>query len=306
MFAHEKIVQQAEPDPPIVVKAGEIDTGMCRILRKHAVVGTDPDLTVRVGTDLHLPGAAAAIDLPGVPPVGVDIPECRGGAEPCLARRRIGDGASDLHAAVDPLGPIVVRLQRDFEFVARLGQAVAEPIMCFELDPRGGQEIECGGGNKGAARQQFARDHPRAGIEHRVPAVGHAFGQWEVAAESSTGHAHARMIEAVERAIGRTPAFLARAPVARLLKTVTGVVEVVRPQAVAQDAKIDRCDQGRQSIPPYKEIDDPIKNIQESLQQVLVELKTVVFTRHFLSRNVTIIEAAQFKSQLRNQLISRL
>jgi hypothetical protein len=213
--------------------------------------------------------------------VGVNIAECRGGTEPCLAWRGVADGATDLHAAVDRLGPIIVRLQRDFEFVTRLGQAVAEPIMCFELDPGGGQEIECRGRNKGAARQQFARDHPRAGIEQRVPIVGYAFGQWEIAAESGTGHAHARMIEAVERAIRRTPTFLARAPVARLLKTVTGMVEIVRPQAVTEDAEIDRRDQGGQSIPPYKEIDDTIKNIEESLQRVPVELTTIVFARHY-------------------------
>jgi hypothetical protein len=130
-----------------------------------------------------------------------------------FALRLVRDGTTDRHAAVDLLGPIVVRLQRNLELIARLGLSMAEPVVRFKLDPGGGQEIECRGGNEVAARQQFFGDHPRAGIEQFVSAVGHAFGQREVASEPGPRHTHARMIEAVERAIGRTPALIARAPV---------------------------------------------------------------------------------------------
>jgi hypothetical protein len=62
------------------------------------------------------------------------------------------------------------------------------------------------------------------------------------------------------------------------------MVEVVRPQPVAEHPQIDSPDQGRESIPPFKEVDGPIDNIQEPLQQAMMEFKTIVLTRHLRSK----------------------
>ena len=56
------------------------------------------------------------------------------------------------------------------------------------------------------------------------------------------------------------------------------MVEAVRPQPVAEYGKIDGRQQGWQSIPPFKEVDDPINNIQEPMQQATMEFKAVVST----------------------------
>src|SRR5260370_37826231 len=159
--AREEIVRQAEPAPPIAVEACEIGATPLRLGRKQAVFA-DLDFPVRAGTDLHLPLAAAAVNLTGVPPVRVAVAECRGGAKPGFALRLVRDGTTDRHAAVDLLGPIVDRLQPNLELIALLGLSMAEPVVRFKLDPGGGQEIECRGGNEVAARQQLFGDHPRA------------------------------------------------------------------------------------------------------------------------------------------------
>lgn len=280
MLTCEEIVEQTEPDPPIVVESGEIGARMSWIGGKHSIAA-DLDLSVGLGTDLHLSVAIAAVDLSGVPPVRVEIAECRGRAEPWFTRRSVGDSPANLHAAVDPFvfGPGIARLQRDLELVFRLGNPMTEPIMRFELDPGGGQQIEAGRGNEGVARQQFHRNHARAGFEQVVYAVRRAFRQREIASEPGARHAHARMVEAVERAIGGAPPLITGAP-ARRPRAVTSMVEVVLPQPFAEDRKIGGSEQGRQMVPSDEEVDDPKDDIQDRLEQATMEDKTIVFAGH--------------------------
>src|SRR4051794_19287605 len=149
---------------------------MHRIGWKHPIIA-DCDLPICPRTDLHLPRAVAAVDLSGVPPVRVEVAERGGRAEPWFTWRLVANGPTDLHAVVDPLirRPFVVWRQRNFELVSRLRGPMAEPIMRFELDPGGGQQIEAGRRNKFVARQQFLRDHARTGFERVVQAVRYAF-----------------------------------------------------------------------------------------------------------------------------------
>ncbi len=279
MLARKQGMEQAQSDPPVVVEAGKIDSGMARVRRQHAV-GANRDLAVLLGADLHLLGAAVAVDLSRIPPVRVEIAERRRGAEPGFAWRLVAGGALDVHAAVDRLRPVVAGRQGDLEFVSGFGRAVAEPVVDLELNPRRGEQVECGRGNEHAARQQIVGDQPRARVQQRSVRLRHCFGERDIPGKPCPCHSHARMREAVERTVSGSPALVAGIPVAGRPHAVAGVVKIVGAQPVAEDCEIDRRNQHRKPVPAHDGVDDGIDGVQNSLQQGRVKLEPVVLARH--------------------------
>src|SRR6185503_11960909 len=166
-----------------------------KILREHVAV--ELDLAVPLGTNFHLRGVVVAVNLSSIPPMRIEVAECRRGAQPGLALRGIGRRALDVHAAAGFLRPVVTRWQRNFEFVSCLRRSVTEPVMDLELDPGGREKVEGGGGNELMPRQQLARYHAGTWLEQRVASLGHAFDQGNVACKPRSRHSHARMRKAI-------------------------------------------------------------------------------------------------------------
>ena len=193
----EQVVQQCQSDPPIVIEACEIDALDVRVFRQHFAV--ELDFAVPLGADLHLYVMVMAVELASIPPVRIDVDECRRGAEPWLARCLVVGRALYMHAAVERflLRPIIAARQRDLEFVSYLRPSMAKPVINLELDPGGRQKVESRGGNEFVPRQQLARYQAGTWLEQRVAGLGYSFGQGNVASKARSRHSHARMRKAI-------------------------------------------------------------------------------------------------------------
>ena len=131
-----------------------------------------------------------AVDLPPIPPVGIEVLECRRSTQPWLAFRRVRRCALNVHAAINVLRPAIAGRQRDLEFVSYLRRAVTEPIMDLELNPGGREKVELGRGNEFVPREQLARYQAGTRLEQRLAGLGYAFGQGNVARKPRSRHSH--------------------------------------------------------------------------------------------------------------------
>ena len=162
VLAHEQRVQELQPDPPAVEPAGAAEQ---RRVDVDQVVRPDRDLAPAQLRAAHgvLELLGAAVDLGGVPPVGLGVDE---GARHVGVRVRVAPGARQ----PDRVGrPVVAGRAGDLERACRVG-AVAEPVAGLELQPRGGEHVEPGGGDHlRSAGEQAGADQPRVGGKDAAP-----------------------------------------------------------------------------------------------------------------------------------------
>ena len=185
--------------------------------------------------------------------------------------RRAGGRAGIRRRLLDPhgvLGPVVVGVERD---VPRVGDlAVTEPIVDFELNPGGGQQVQGGGRLKFGARQQSFTDQSGAGGQELVVGFGVGLRDGHVAPEPAADRAHQRIAEIVELTRARptrpvvTDVGLARVGVIGV--PAAGVVQVEFAQPAAQADQHRYRDGDRQPRPSDTTIEafgQPSKPVQD-------------------------------------------
>jgi hypothetical protein len=196
----EQRVQAGEPEPPVLVEAGQVDAGLGRILRQPAV-RPDLQLAVLEGADRVLGLLVGAVDLRAVPPVGLGVAEVDPVAVPGgpVPRRRDADRAMHVHRM---LRPVVVVGDRHLHAVLGIAAAMEEPVVVLELDPRGGEDVEARGRLELVARHQLERDGARVRVVEPRRLLGLDPLRVDVARELGLDRAHLLVLEVVPHAVG--------------------------------------------------------------------------------------------------------
>ena len=182
----------ASPTPPVAVNARDVYSGE-GVNGEQTIVA---DLELAVLARAHLRGDCliAAVKLRGVPPVRLGVDEGRGFVGVARRARRVAARATHEHRAIRPR---VVVAQGNLNRVLFLVMPVAHPVVNHELNPRGGQQIDDGGGLEGVAGHQLKTDRARAGLEERGRFLGDDLIERHVTTEAGSDAAHPRLPEVV-------------------------------------------------------------------------------------------------------------
>ena len=132
VLGDEQAVEHAQADPAIVFEAGQLFSRGG--VDQHLAVGADLEFAVHERAHLRGSSGVGAIQLRGVPPVGVVVDE--GG-------RMRGPGGSGRDLALGDRHRVVRPgiAGGDGDFVLFGGLAVDEPVVHHELNPGGGQRF---------------------------------------------------------------------------------------------------------------------------------------------------------------------
>ena len=145
MLEGEQGVQHSDAHPPVLVHAGEVDTGDVAMGQPAVVV--DLDLSVDERTDLGLAFLVAAVELRRIPPMGFGFRNT-GAGQPSLISPCSGI-VSRIRIRV--LRELVTGTKRNVDRLLRDTVAVEEPVVVLELNPGGGDGAQNPRGFEGVA-----------------------------------------------------------------------------------------------------------------------------------------------------------
>ncbi len=164
---------------------------------------------------------------------------------------RIGHHPKHLHIR---LRPRVILSKWDHPRIVFYGLPVTEPVPDLKLQPACGQQVQCGRRREALARHQLAANHPGTRRHHCGHGLLPCHLERSIASKPRSRAAHKGTLQIIRSAIRGAPHFHVRVRRQRVfLRNIRhpGVVQILRPQRVADAHQFDQSTNCRQTAPTH-------------------------------------------------------